>query len=88
MCEAVEAVMKRQFRMAISNVFIQKPHDWQSGWNWESDSTSVKKYLTNMLAKPATETYSEPAEPSLYLHIQQILLIYPSALHLDTEGMM
>jgi len=38
--------------------------------------------------KPATETYSEPDESSLYLHIQQILLIRPSDLHLDTEGML
>jgi len=38
--------------------------------------------------KPAIETYSEPAESNLYLHVQQILLLRLSDLHLDREGMM
>jgi len=38
--------------------------------------------------KPAIENYSEPAESSLYLHIQQILLLRLSNLHLDRESMM
>jgi len=47
----VHGIMKGQFRMTISKLFVQKPFNWQHGWKWEYGSNSLKKYLINMTAK-------------------------------------
>jgi len=91
MCEVVgrvHGVVKRQFRMTISNVFIQKNPNNKMDEIENLIAPQSKNTSSIRLQKPATETYSEPDESSLYLHIQTILLIRPSDLQLNTEVIM